>query len=360
MATLYSPPSSMTTWMSPRLGHLAGAIAAAAVVLAALLRHRAGGEEVQEGEESDEGEEQELLWKRNSLARKLETTMASKLAAVRWREQIRLVQQELVACQRTAVNTCASALCSCSAPGTSTSSTGMRCSRRADSLASPSASPKQLPVVRDRSAPAALQRKPLELSVRSEETPRSSRLSDTLDHDGHVHSVIGMSVMTVRRDSIIPGTPLCALVEAMATWRQEFLEQRGESHDPFWHRKTKKIVLAVVALRTPRGPEFVRGCNLEVSMPSGSLCAERNAIGTAVAMYPDVQRENFRGVAVLSLTEGESNLNPLPPCGVCSEWLEKIVEVNPDVRSRRMMPPRTHRRHPQPTPILSPSRQSSP
>ena len=39
-------------------------------------------------------------------------------------------------------------------------------------------------------------------------------------------------------------------------------------------------------------------------------------------------REDFRGVAVLSLTDdGEGNLNPLPPCGVCSEWLEKIVEV---------------------------------
>ena len=216
---------------------------------------------------------------------------------------------------------------------------------------------------RERSAPASMNAPAstsgCRLSVRSEEEPLSSLRSDSLDHDGHVHSVIGMSVMTIRRESLIPGSPLCALVEAMAQWRAEFLQQRTKAHDPFWHRKTKKIVLAVVALNTPNGPEFVRGCNLEVSMPSGSLCAERNAIGSAVAMYPDIAREDFRGVAVLSLTdEGAGNLNPLPPCGgqstrthtlgyhpapadsrptfesrlvaVCSEWLEKIVEVNPN------------------------------
>ena len=37
--------------------------------------------------------------------------------------------------------------------------------------------------------------------------------------------------------------------------------------------------------------------------------------------------------SVLSLTEpGGENLNPLPPCGVCSSWLEKIYEVNQEFR----------------------------
>mmetsp|Transcript_69104 Transcript_69104/g.183980 ORF Transcript_69104/g.183980 Transcript_69104/m.183980 type:complete len:198 (-) Transcript_69104:303-896(-) len=99
--------------------------------------------------------------------------------------------------------------------------------------------------------------------------------------------------------------------------------------------ESKKIVLAVVAINIDSELQFVRGCNLEVSMPSGSLCAERNAIGTALSMYPDVERKDFCGVAVLSLTpaaEGDDNLNPLPPCGVCSEWLEKIQEKNHDFR----------------------------
>ena len=52
-----------------------------------------------------------------------------------------------------------------------------------------------------------------------------------------------MSVMTIKREALMIGTPLCALVEAMDTWREEFLEKRGEVSDPFWHRKSKKIVL---------------------------------------------------------------------------------------------------------------------
>ena len=43
--------------------------------------------------------------------------------------------------------------------------------------------------------------------------------------------------------------------------------------------------------------------------------------------------QDFLGVSVLSLTEpGTDNLNPLPPCGVCSSWLEKIYEVNSEFR----------------------------
>ena len=186
-----------------------------------------------------------------------------------------------------------------------------------------------VPVQRTHSAPSEMQTAaPLELSVRCEEAIEPS---DALDQDGHLHSVIGMSVMTIGREALVPGTPLTALVEAMDRWRTEFVEQRrgDAAADHFWHRKSKKIVLAVVALNVPGTAQltFVRACNLEVSMPSGSLCAERNAIGTALSMYPTAHRKDFRGVAVLSLTSGEDNLNPLPPCGVCSEWLEKIVEV---------------------------------
>ena len=98
----------------------------------------------------------------------------------------------------------------------------------------------------------------------------------------------------------------------------------------FWLRKSQKPVLAVLEIVRPDGkPEYVRGMNLEVSMPTGSLCAERNAIGTALAQRPGLLRREIRRVAVLSAYPG-STLNPLPPCGECREWLLKIAEVQPD------------------------------
>ena len=90
------------------------------------------------------------------------------------------------------------------------------------------------------------------------------------------------------------------------------------------------VCVCVPPQRKPDGsPTYWRGMNVEVSMPTGTLCAERNAIGTALSMYPQALREDFRAVAVLSLSDAApENLNPLPPCGVCSEWLEKITEAN--------------------------------
>ena len=38
-------------------------------------------------------------------------------------------------------------------------------------------------------------------------------------------------------------------------------------------------------------------------------------------------------VRPLQQGEGEEmTLNPIAPCGACSEWLKKIAEVNPDFR----------------------------
>ena len=168
-----------------------------------------------------------------------------------------------------------------------------------------------------------------------EPSARSGSASSGMTAGGvgrQMHSVIGLSVMSEQRAALDAQSSLAELVNAMDEWRSDFLEQRESTNDPFWHRKSKKIVLAIVALKMGDDVLFVRGCNLEVSMPSGSLCAERNAIGTALTMYPGLGRADFRGVAVLSLTGGKDNLNPLPPCGVCSEWLEKIQEVNPDFR----------------------------
>ena len=70
----------------------------------------------------------------------------------------------------------------------------------------------------------------------------------------------------------------------------------------FWLRKTRQPVLAVLCVRKPGGrPLFYRSMNLEVSMPTGSLCSERAAISQALAADPGLRRGDIRAVAVLSL-----------------------------------------------------------
>ena len=161
------------------------------------------------------------------------------------------------------------------------------------------------------------------------------------------------------------------LVEEMIKYRRQFEAVRdlaktqhgslasdilaggGEAHElgTFWLRKTRKVVMAVLLTKKsddPNSAVFWRGMNVEVSMPTGTLCAERNAIGNALAGDQTICRKHIHGVAVLSMTldssghvvdtaaggeeAGEVALNPLDPCGACMEWLKKIGEVNPDFR----------------------------
>ncbi|RHY32996.1 hypothetical protein DYB25_013327, partial [Aphanomyces astaci] len=105
----------------------------------------------------------------------------------------------------------------------------------------------------------------------------------------------------------------------------------------FWLRKSRKPVLAVLLVekRTSRGDVQVvvhRGMNCEVSMPTGSLCAERNAIGSALANDPTLLRQSLKMIAVLSSKMDTTDLNPLAPCGACNEWLLKIAEANPSFK----------------------------
>ena len=69
-------------------------------------------------------------------------------------------------------------------------------------------------------------------------------------------------------------------------------------------RKTHKPVLAVLAVEIFDGQghgdsfqsgriKLYRGTNMEVSMPTGSLCAERNVIGTALADNPRLKRQDL-------------------------------------------------------------------
>lgn len=95
------------------------------------------------------------------------------------------------------------------------------------------------------------------------------------------------------------------VVKEMNIFRQHFLQAMKEGKNDlhsFWLRKTKKPVLAVLLVDLPQeGLVVYRGMNMEVSMPTGSLCAERNVIGTALASNPGILREHLKMVAVLAL-----------------------------------------------------------
>ncbi|KAJ8601837.1 hypothetical protein CTAYLR_009053 [Chrysophaeum taylorii] len=177
------------------------------------------------------------------------------------------------------------------------------------------------------------------------------------------------------------------VVAEMRRLAQEFHLKSREPNDMarFWHRKSRKVVFAVLLVRKRRGGrgKIYHGTNMEVSMPTGSLCAERNVIGTALADDVTLHRSHLRIIAVLGLhlpdaiprspsTSGGLLLlkddppsprrrqvvrsypkinrhrhttpasttrtyavehrdpNPLKPCGACCEWLKKIASINPD------------------------------
>lgn len=147
----------------------------------------------------------------------------------------------------------------------------------------------------------------------------------------------------------------------------------------FWHRKSKKVVISVLLVRSGKNDRRLKlyhATNMEVSMPTGSLCAERNVIGTALADDLGLRRSQLKIIAVLGLhlpplsdppsfssddqlsparkqivrhypkisrhrrttpastsqtyRVEQRDLNPLKPCGACAEWLKKIASINPD------------------------------
>ncbi|KAK1929975.1 hypothetical protein P3T76_014472 [Phytophthora citrophthora] len=113
------------------------------------------------------------------------------------------------------------------------------------------------------------------------------------------------------------------IVREMRLFRDQFLAAEGEGEVAgFWLRKSRKPVLAVLLIEKPAAvpgerPTIVvqRGMNCEVSMPTGSLCAERNAIGSALANDPTLTRRALKMIAVLglNLTAGGTGSNLTSP-----------------------------------------------
>ena len=87
-----------------------------------------------------------------------------------------------------------------------------------------------------------------------------------------------------------------------------------------WHKNSKKKVAACLYL--DKKNDYITVQNIGISKVDGSSCAEKNAIITAVAKYPDIEMDEFQELFLLS--ENDTIL----PCGVCCEWLNK---VNPNI-----------------------------
>jgi len=95
----------------------------------------------------------------------------------------------------------------------------------------------------------------------------------------------------------------------------------AHAQDPFWQRKSKKVVLAVVVCRGEEGLMVYRGMNTEVSLPAGSLCAERTAIATSASHF-----QRASDIVAIGVLDPEDTINPLWPCEVCQSWLAKLAQ----------------------------------
>lgn len=115
----------------------------------------------------------------------------------------------------------------------------------------------------------------------------------------------------------------------VANRMKKFFQRVGEAPlEPDFHRLSGRVVLAVVMVRTrDHGFAFYEGVNTEVAIQTGSLCAERAAIGAARADMPNLARLEICAIgtvyAPLTREEPEPNKNPSWPCGVCMEWIKK-------------------------------------
>lgn len=160
--------------------------------------------------------------------------------------------------------------------------------------------------------------------------PSEARVGHCLDHDA-------LRQVPARPLADHHGPAVRVSVEEMRRWRAEYVRLRPRRQDKnlpteegdFFFRKGRHEVLAVVVIQVEDALVAVRGVNVEVSLPTGSLCAERNAIGTAIMLHPNLLRSQIRAVAVLSMRPGRPRLGP---CGACNEWLRKVAEVNPDFK----------------------------
>jgi cytidine deaminase len=72
----------------------------------------------------------------------------------------------------------------------------------------------------------------------------------------------------------------------------------------------------------------VGGCNLENASYGLSICAERNAVGQAVARAGKIQ--------ILAMAIVADTPEPCPPCGMCRQTLIEFANASLPIRTRNL------------------------
>lgn len=157
------------------------------------------------------------------------------------------------------------------------------------------------------------------------------------DDDVEWHSHEEISTETALSLQSIKNTVVDDIVSEMKRFMIDFERVRcagSDFHDlsTFWLRKTKKPVLAVLLVEKDGVRKFYRGTNMEVSMPTGSLCAERNAIGSALAEDLSLCRQDLRMIAVYSPTSLSSTA-PTSTSISATEGVPRSMSAEEDVKS---------------------------
>ena len=77
------------------------------------------------------------------------------------------------------------------------------------------------------------------------------------------------------------------------------------------------------------GGQISLGCNVENASYGLSVCAERNAIGRAIA---ELGNRRLLGMAILT-----ESAQPSPPCGMCRQVMFEFAGRDIPVRSRNLL-----------------------
>jgi cytidine deaminase len=159
-----------------------------------------------------------------------------------------------------------------------------------------------------------------------------------VDDDIEVHSFEAMETIPPIDPDRCSDLWISSIVSEMKSFLKEMTETLATGdHDihRFWLRKTHKPVLAVLLVQTRdmKVPVLYRGTNMEVSMPTGSLCAERNVIGSALAQNPALKRQDLKLIAVLAVPQIETEVKAksmsrvMSTSTVASSWDDRKSSV---------------------------------
>jgi hypothetical protein len=166
--------------------------------------------------------------------------------------------------------------------------------------------------------------------------------SKIVDSDIEVHSFEEMEALPPMETDQLNDRPLVLqVVQEMKAFRNEMTKILKGTNDisSFWLRKTHKPVLAVLAVEVGRGKiKLYRGTNMEVSMPTGSLCAERNVIGTAFADNPALRRQDLKLIAVLSVLPPSNLSRPASTASFAGYFPDELLQA-PSSSSVLLAPP---------------------